>query len=558
MGLGRIPPSRQLRALPSRRTMRIAAIDLGTNSFHLLVVDAGPDGSFVPLVREKEMLRLGDDVAREGRISREASRRALATMRRFRSLADAAGATRVVACATSAFRDAGNGPRLAAMLAEETGIQARIIDGETEARLIYSAVRASVLMEKGPVLALDLGGGSLEVMVGDGRALWWARSLPLGVARLTTALVRHDAPSRGDRRRLRRRIVDLLEPVAGQLADRFDIGAPAGPALAVGSGGTFCDLARMVAYRRGTGIPVSVNQFTFCRAELLELHDELMASTAAERRRLPGLELRRADLVPAGALLLASAMELFGFDELTVSEWALREGMLLETVRALQPSETAPLTGAVDIRRASVEALGRRCNWDEAHGRHVARLALQLFDGSHRLHGLGLDDRELLEYAALLHDIGEHVSVLAQHKHTSYLIQHGRLRGFDPQDVLALAAVARYGGRGFPKASHEPFGSLSAKRRGRVVKLAAILRLAAALDRGRAQVVDRVGVELSGGRMRLQLTAAGDAEVEQWAASRQAPLVERVFGRRLAVVVAGTSRTAGERTAPGQVAASPR
>jgi exopolyphosphatase/guanosine-5'-triphosphate,3'-diphosphate pyrophosphatase len=514
--------------------MRIAAIDLGTNSFHLLVVDAGPDGSFVPLVREKEMLRLGDDVAGEGRISRDSARRAIETVRRFRALADGAGATRIVACATSAFREAGNGRRLAAALAEETGIEPRIIDGETEASLIYSAVRASVLMEKGPVLALDLGGGSLEVMVGDGEALWWAKSLPLGVARLTTELVRHDALSRGDQRRLRQAILERLEPVAGEIADRFDAGGPGGPSLAVGSGGTFCDLARMLAYRRSGGIPVSVNQFTFSRLEFLDLHEELLAATAAERRRIPGLELRRADLVPAGAMLLGSAMELFGFDELTVSEWALREGMVLDAIRALHPLAVAP-AGEGDIRRASVEALARRCSWDEAHTRHVARLALQIFDRAPRLHRLGAEDRELLEYAALLHDIGEHVSVLAQHKHTSYLIQHGRLRGFAPDEVLALAAVARYGGRGFPKPSHEPFGSLSAKRRDRVVKLAALLRLAAAFDRGRGQLVDGLDVELSGGRLRLQARTAGNCELEVWAALRQAPLLERVFGRRVEV-----------------------
>jgi exopolyphosphatase / guanosine-5'-triphosphate,3'-diphosphate pyrophosphatase len=537
--------------------VRIAAIDLGTNSFHLLVVDAGPDGSFVPLVREKEMLRLGDDVAREGRISRDGARRALDTLRRFRALAEGAGATRVVACATSAFREAGNGRRLAAMLAEETGIEARIIDGETEAGLIYSAVRASVLMEKGPVLAFDLGGGSLEVMVGDSEALWWANSLPLGVARLTAEVVRHDPLTGGDQRRLRKRIVDRLEPVAGRIADLFDVGAPGGPALAVGSGGTFCDLARMVAYRRSGSIPVSVNQFTFSRLEFLELHEELMAATAAERRRMPGLELRRADLVPAGALLLATAMELFGFDELTVSEWALREGMVLDSLRALRPVDAAPI-GAADIRRASVEALARRCNWDEAHARHVARLALQIFDHSHRLHRLHDDDRELLEYAALLHDIGEHVSVLAQHKHTSYLIQHGRLRGFAPEEVLALAALARYGGRGYPKSEHVPFGSLSHKRRDRVVKLAVMLRLAAALDRGRAQVVDSVGVELSGGRLRLQLRSNRNCELELWAIARQGALLERVFGRRLDLVADGPARTPQTVLPFGSVAASAR
>jgi exopolyphosphatase/guanosine-5'-triphosphate,3'-diphosphate pyrophosphatase len=515
--------------------MRIAAIDLGTNSFHLLVVDAGPDGSFVPLVREKEMLRLGDDVAREGRISRDGAVRALDTIRRFRALADGAGATRTVACATSAFREATNGRRVAAALAAETGIEPRIIDGETEASLIYSAVRASVLMEKGPVLAFDLGGGSLEVMVGDANALWWARSLPLGVARLTAELVHHDPLTRGDRRRLRCRLLAQLEPVADEIAATFDAGGSFVPSLAVGSGGTFCDMARMVAYRRSGGIPVSVNQFTFSRLEFLELHEQLMAASAADRRRFPGLELRRVDLVPAGAMLLGTAMELFGFDELTVSEWALREGMVLDTIRGLHPVEAVPL-GVVDIRRASVEALARRCNWDEAHSRQVAGLALQIFDQTGRLHRLGAEDRELLEYAGLLHDIGEHVSVLAQHKHTSYLIQHGRLRGFAPEEVLALASVARYGGRGYPKSSHKPFGSLSPKRRDRVVKLATLLRLAASLDRGRSQAVSRVGVELAGGRLRLRAQAKGNCELELWAVTRQAALLERVFGRNLEIL----------------------
>ena len=272
---------------------------------------------------------------------------------------------------------------------------------------------------------------------------------------------------------------------------------------------------------------------------------------------MPGLELRRADLVPAGAMLLATAMELFGFDELTVSEWALREGMVLESLRALHPVD-ATLLGAADIRLASVEALGRRCNWDEAHARHVARLALQIFDHSRKLHRLHDDDRELLEYASLLHDIGEHVSVLAQHKHASYLIQHGRLRGFAPDDVLALAAVARYGGRGYPKPSHKPFGSLSPKRRDRVVKLAVMLRLADALDRGRAQVVDSVGVELSGGALVLRLRSARNCELELWAISRQGPLLERVFGRRLELVADGQARALQSALPNESVAASAR
>lgn len=512
--------------------MRIAAIDLGTNSFHLLVVEARPDGSFVPLVREKEMLRLGDEVARTGRVSRASFLAAVDTVRRFKALADHSRARAITACATSAFRDAANGAALAAAIEAETGVRARIVDGQEEARLIYTAVRQSVRVERKPLLGLDLGGGSLEVMVGDAADLWWADSLPLGVARLSAELVRHDPPSDGDRRRLQKRLGAALEPLAADLGARFGA-AFARHGTAVGSGGTFCDLARMLVHRRTGALPLSVNQVSFRRHELEALNRTLWSSSSSARHRLPGLEARRADLVPAGSMVLLMAMELFRFNELTVSGWALREGMVLDSLA--RAGAEAAAAADTDIRLASVVALGRRCNWDEPHCRHVARLAGALFDATRRLHRLESEDRELLEHAALLHDIGEHVSVLAHHKHTSYLIQHGRLRGFSPGEVDALAALARYGSRGEPKPSHKPFKTLDAKARARVVKLAALLRVAAGLDRGRRQVVGSVAVDVGSGRVTLHIRSASDCELERWAASRQGDAFARAFGRSLHV-----------------------
>lgn len=518
--------------------MRIAAIDLGTNSLHLLVVEARPGGSFVPLLREKEMLRLGDGVARHGRIDPDKARQAVDTMRRFRALAENAGASVVVACATSAFREADNGHWLIGAIEDATGISARIIGGQEEAGLIYSAIRASVLVGPSSVLGFDLGGGSLEIMVGNASDLQWATSLPLGVARLAAELVRHGRLTSGDVRRLRKRMVTLLDPVVSELAGRF---APSCHGLVVGSGGTFCALARMLAHRRTGVLPVSVNQLAFTRGELLELHEDLLRMGTADRRRLPGLEGRRADLVPVGSTLLATGMELFGFEEVTISEWALREGIVLETLRAAG----AASQGERNIRRASVVALAQRCNWEETHARQVARLALDIFGGTRRMHRMGPADEELLEYAALLHDIGDHVSVHGRHKHTSYLIQHGGLRGFAPEEVATLAALARYGTRGQPKASHEPFGSLPRKERERVVKLAAILRVAAALDRGRAQAVDAIEVEATGSRVRIRLAAGRNCDVELWAADREGEPFERAVGRRLELVATGSRRPSG-------------
>ncbi|MDQ6799010.1 MAG: Ppx/GppA family phosphatase, partial [Actinomycetota bacterium] len=359
--------------------MRIAAFDLGTNSFHLLVVDAHPDGTFAPLVREKEMLRLGDVLSHEGRISEAAMKRAVTTVRRFRALAEGVDSDDVVACATSAIREADNGGELVDRINSEAGVRVSVISGLEEARLIFEAVRASVVIDPGPALCLDLGGGSLEVTVGDTSGLRWASSVKLGAARLTAELVGTDPLSSEDVRRLRERVTSLLAPLADEVA-------PLHPTMAVGTSGTFMALARMVAARRSGGIPTSVNQLSFGREEFLAVHDQILKLSAGERVRLPGLDARRADIIPAGSVLLVTAMELFGFDDLTISEWALREGIVLDSIKRHDETDWSGDPRA--IRHSSVLRLARGCNWDEGHSRQVTRLALDLFDQTLSLHGL--------------------------------------------------------------------------------------------------------------------------------------------------------------------------
>jgi exopolyphosphatase/guanosine-5'-triphosphate,3'-diphosphate pyrophosphatase len=302
--------------------------------------------------------------------------------------------------------------------------------------------------------------------------------------------------------------------------------------MAVGTSGTLCALARMVAARRSGGIPVSINQFRFSRDEFQVVHDELMSSTAAERARLAGLDAKRADIIPAGSMLLNTAMDLFGFDELTVSEWALREGMVLDAIQRHDPADWSSDPRA--IRLSSVLHLARECNWDEDHGRQVARLAVDLFDQTMPLHGLGAHERDVLECAGLLHDIGEHVSTDSHHKHTAYLIQHGRLRGFAPDEVNELAALARYHRGGDPRRSHDLYASLDEPGQERVARLAALLRVADGLDRGRSSGVDRVTVELNGSKVRMLVHAGeSDIDVDLWGARRKRELFERLFDRRL-------------------------
>ncbi|MFI5046547.1 MAG: HD domain-containing protein [Acidimicrobiia bacterium] len=503
--------------------MRVAALDLGTNSFHLLVADAHADGRIDPLVREKVMLRLGDVVSRHGYIPPTAADQVVDTVRRFRLLAEAADADDVLARATSAIRRATNGAEIVDRIEAETGVVVEVISGHEEARLIFGAVRASVVLDPAPALCFDLGGGSLEIMIGDARQLDWATSVPAGVARLTAEVVTSDPISKRDRRALRERIEAELEPVRHAVA-RY------APRMAVGSSGTLESLAQMVTARRSEDTPASLNQLTITRDEFLVVHKEIVGSSATERLRFPGLDARRVDLIVAGSMVLATAMELFDLDTLTISEWALREGIVLDAVGRHQGADWSDDPRA--IRRESVVALARRCNWAEAHARKVADLALELFDATADLHQLTPADRELLEHAALLHDIGEHVASAGHHRHSAYLVRNGQLRGFAPAEIELLAAVVRWHRRGDPRVSDE-FPLLDADAIERVRALAALLRVADGLDRSRESTVDSLGVSVTPSLVlvRPRTQDGADAELEIWGARRKRDMLERVLDR---------------------------
>ena len=498
-------------------------MDLGTNSFHLLVAEVHPDGHLDPLVREKEMLRLGDVVSRHGSIPSAAADQAVATVRRFRLLAEAAGATELLAKATSAIRRAENGAELVDRIEDETGIAVEVISGHEEARLIFGAIRASIVLDPAPAVCLDLGGGSLEVMVGDTRGMQWATSLPLGVARLTTELVHSDPISKHDRRALHARIVE-------ELASTRDEVLGFRPKLAVGSSGTFECLAQMVAARRGEEPPSSLNQLTITRDELEPMHKEILGSSASERLRMDGLDARRVDLVVAGSMFLAIAMQELELESLTISEWALREGIVLDAVGRHDPHFASGDPHA--IRREAVQSLGRRCNWPEAHSREVAMLSLELFDATQELHGIGADERELLEHAAFLHDIGEHVSNSGHHRHSAYLVRNGQLRGFAPDEIEMLAALVRWHRSGDPRVSDE-FPLLDADAIARVRMLTALLRIGDGLDRGREQTVYGLDTMITPSLVLVRLRTRGDAELEIWGARRKRALFEKLFDREL-------------------------
>jgi len=504
--------------------VRIAALDLGSNSFHLLVVETRPDGSFTALVREKAMLRLGDVVASNGVLTEEALDAAVEVVGRFRAIAETNAADEVLAYGTAALREAANGAAAVERLETETGVRVKVITGIREAQLIFEAVRASVLIDPGPALCADLGGGSLELSVGGRTGLLYATSLHLGVGRLTAELVRSDPPTGKDRGRLRARVEEELAVVLTEIVDES-------PRQLIGSSGTFCAIVRASAALRDGVVPPVVNQLSVSSKEVAEFADLVFSLSSADRIRLPGIDSRRAELMPAGVTVAEVLMEETGFLELTASEWALREGMVLSAIRK---HDRADLTGDPRaIRRASVLSLCRRSSWREAHGKVAAELACQLFEATSSVHHLGPQDLELLELAALLHDIGDHVSRDGHGRHTAYLIENGGLRGFSPDEVSMLSCLGRYHTRGRPRESFPAWDSLSSRERSRCLSLLSLLRIADGLDVAHASLVFGIDANVGPETVELVVQCRGDAELELWMFQRKKALFEELFVRKL-------------------------
>ncbi len=507
--------------------MRIAALDLGSNSFHLIVVEAHPDGSFDTLLREKDVLRLADSVAVTHRIPPDKVEAAIESVSRMRAHGEAMDVEEWVVYATSALREAENGAEVVDQIEAETGVGIRVITGLDEARLIFAAVRASVLLDKPPAVCIDQGGGSLEVSVGDTTGLMWATSVKLGAARLTAEFMMSDPPHPDDLGRIRDRATVLLAPIA-QASKRFR------PGMLVGTSGTLTSLARLAVPTIAAATPNSFHQLAVSAKELEPVHKNMQTLSIAERREIDGLDARRADIMPAGSVVLQVAMELFGFEELTVSEWSMREGMVLD---AIGHHDAYDWVDPRSMRRESVHALFRRYGGNEAHAHQVARFATAIFDDTASLHRLSPVDRELLEHASWLHDIGEHIAVDSHDRHTAYLIEHGRLRGFPPEEVVMLASIARFHRRGTPKAaSYGPMRQLSDDERERVTQLVAILRVADGLDRSHNDAVDVVTAKITGDHVELVIQGSEDTDLERWGVRRKRGLFEKVFGLPIEIV----------------------
>jgi exopolyphosphatase/guanosine-5'-triphosphate,3'-diphosphate pyrophosphatase len=501
--------------------MRIAAIDIGSNSIHMVIARVGRAG-FEIVDRAKEMVGLGRSTLSTGRLSPAAIDVGFRTLESFKRLAEKHGADPILAVATSAVREAKNGGEFALRVWDRLGLHVDVITGVEEARLIFLAAAHAVDFRRQRPIVIDVGGGSVEIIAGQGNQVRWIESLKLGVVRLTERFLRSDPPEPREIAALQSHLDRTLAPVFRR-ARRFR------PSLLVGTSGTLLNLTAMAAALETGKTPARIHNRTLTLRRLGAVRERVLAYDADRRSELVGLDRRRVDLIPAGTLLAETLIEGFGLNQLRACDWALREGILLDFI-AKHADEVAAADRVPDVRRRSVLQLAERLRSDAAHGRHVAALALKLFDSIRALHGLGRRERELLEFAALLHDVGLYVNHSKHHRHSQYLITHGELRGFTPEEITVIAAIARFHKGAPPKPSHEELTELSPEARRLVVQLTAILRVADSFDRSHHGVVRDLRIARRNGRLTIRLDTAGrDAALELWGAERKSDLWEKCF-----------------------------
>lgn len=510
----------------------IAALDIGTNSFHLVVARHTKGDAFEVLTREKEMVRLGHGGSDMKELSEEAMDRAVSCLRRMRRIAASHGAGELRAVATSATREATNAEAFLERARHEAGVEIDVISGLEEARLIHLGVLQTLPVFDQRILVIDIGGGSTELLIGERGDTLAARSFKLGAVRLTDRFF----PG-GD---LTDSAVDDCREYVRSVLTHFERDADEhGFDRAVASSGTAESLARMVRARRNEPAPRTYNAFEFAADELHAVVDELCATrTAGQRAKLDGLEPARADIAPAGAIILDEITRRFGVDTITFSEGALRDGVLLDTLERRRGGAEGR-SHLRDVSRRSVRQLLDRCDEDPAHSAQVARLAIGLFDGLAPLHGLGAPERDLLEAGALLANVGLVVAHSKHHLHSYYVIRNSELTGLTDHEIELIAQVSRYHRKSSPKQSHEPFAALGTADQELVRTLAAILRIAIGLDRCHERRVAGVRVEIRADRVVIEVRAdAADIALELYAANERKDLLETVLDRRVELIPA--------------------
>ncbi len=519
-------------AAGSDADIRISAIDIGSNSIRQTIADVSPTGSIRVVDEMKAAPRLGAGLYKKGALSEVAIQNALTTLTRMATLANQLGVKRTEVVATSAVRDASNGDEFLKLVRSETGLKIRVLRGEDEARLAFRSALAHFDLGVGRAVVMDIGGGSLELALSADGLVERLISLPLGAIRVTERYLGADMKKKG--------MLKLRKHVRLEL--RRHLSARHWHATRIFcSGGTFTSVASIYLARIGMESAKTVHGTVIPRIELEHIVDMLRNMSPAERQGVPGLSAARSDIILGGLAVAAEVAARVEAKELLVSAYGIREGILLESAH-VAPSPADP----GEARERSVRELAERTNYEERHSKHVQKLSLQLFDAIGQRLGCTPDDRKLLSDAALLHDIGYHISYDKHNKHSYHLIEHAELLGMTPIEQIVVANVARYHRGAEPRKKHRNYGPLDRPVRQTIKRLSALLRVADGFDRGHASAVAEIKVRWVERALRITAVPAHhvyNLRLDLWGASRKSNLLAEFAGVPVEIVAPDGSVT---------------
>lgn len=515
----------------------VAFIDIGTNSVRILVVRLNPNHSYTILTRQKQQVRLGEGEFETDEIRPEAFGRLVIVCRMFTDLARSFHAEEFVAVATSAMREAENQHEILHLLRQEAGLDVRVISGKEEARLIYLGVASAIHIGERSIFFIDIGGGSTEIAVGGERGYAYLDSFRLGAIRLAglyPAGSEDGTVTPARYRKLRQHARNaIIRSVAKIQREKID--------CAIGSSGTIMNLAEIA---QKSFHPDDEPAGTFLKKEDLDRVVDLLCSlTLEQRRKVAGINPERADIIIPGAAILATFMEELAIDTIATTPRGLQDGLLVDYLSRI---DAFPLLGDLSPRQRSVLQLGRSCGINEAHARTVTALVLELFDSAQALglHSWGDRERELLEYATFLHDIGSFISYTNHHAHSYYIIRNSELLGFDETEIAIMAAIARFHRKKAPRKSDPDLKELSARDRELVRVLSSFVRFGEALDRSHTALVRHVRFASADDEaVHLEVVARGDCHLEIWGIENEKKAFEKIFTKKLVFEISDTRQS---------------
>ncbi|MBW4565270.1 MAG: Ppx/GppA family phosphatase [Mojavia pulchra JT2-VF2] len=515
----------------------IAAIDLGTNSLHMVVVKIDPTlPAFSIIAREKETVRLGDRDLDTGCLKPGIMEKAIAALKRFQEVAKTFNAETILAVATSAVREAPNGKDFLHRILVDLGLSVDLISGQEEARRIYLGVLSGMEFNNQPHMIIDIGGGSTEIILGDTEEPRTLTSTKIGAVRLTSELISTDPISNTEFQYLQAYARGMLERSVEEVRANLEFGKS--PRL-VGTSGTIETLTLINAREKLNFIPSTLNGHELSLKDLRDWVNRLRKMSNVERTAIPGMPDKRSEVILAGAVILQEAMMLLGAESVTICERSLREGVIVDWMLAHGLIEDR-LRFQSSIRQRSVLKQANKYHINLEYSDRVAGFALSLFDQTQGiLHNWGTEERQLLWAAAILHNCGHYVSHSSHHKHSYYLIRNGDLLGYTETEIEMIANLARYHRKSPPKKKHENYRNLLTKQQRQIVnQLSTILRLAVALDRRQIGAIERVQCEYHPHNQQFNLRifparSDDDCALEMWSLDYKKGVFEAEFGVKL-------------------------